>query len=213
MAHEPRQISEELARALKLFNEPSTDKTHYEVLGRFIVAFANAEGVVHVLTRKLSGLSDDKARILFGGMRLGDVIDRLRQFMNLDDMPKETFDEIDDCLSQLAKISDRRHRLVHRGSRYSKDGLTSTNFMTSRSIQHIEIDNFPEQLLKDLMLDAAAIFLRLYAILRPEKASAQTLAIMKSRSWQYRPAPPATRSRARRKTRAKRKPQPLASHE
>jgi hypothetical protein len=56
------------AEDLGLYDPPSDDKTHYEALGRFLASFANAEGAVHATARKLSGLGDEKARILFGGM-------------------------------------------------------------------------------------------------------------------------------------------------
>lgn len=92
-----------VVQALLGIDEP-TDKSHYEMLGRFIAAFAHAEGAVHLVARELSGLPGDRARILFGGMRLSDVVDRLRQFINLDETNPETFAEIDDCLTQLTKI-------------------------------------------------------------------------------------------------------------
>ena len=60
-------LEDGLKRALGLAK--GSDKTHYEALGRFVASFANVEGIVHVLARKVSGLSDEKARILFGGMR------------------------------------------------------------------------------------------------------------------------------------------------
>jgi len=47
-----------------------SDTSHYEAVGRFVTTFATAEAAVHMLARKLSGLSDAKARIIFGGMRL-----------------------------------------------------------------------------------------------------------------------------------------------
>lgn len=206
----PSQPRDRIARAL-LGVEEQTDKSHYEALGRFIAAFASAEGAVHLLVRKFSGLSDEKARILFGGMQLNDVIDRLRQFINLDDVSPETFSEIDDCLTQLRKVADRRHRLVHRGVVYKEKVFFSSNFMTSRSIKNVETETYPENLLKNLTLDAGAIFLRLYAMVRPEKANTTVLAIAKSRSWQYRPEPPKPPGQKPRKARGSRLRRPRAS--
>jgi hypothetical protein len=67
MSEDDPLVTDAAAQALGLINPPSNDKTHYEALGRFLASFANAEGVLHVIARKLSGLSDEKARILFGG--------------------------------------------------------------------------------------------------------------------------------------------------
>jgi hypothetical protein len=50
----------------------------FEALGRFVTAYATAESGVHILARTLSGLADEKARIVFGGMRLTDAIDCIR---------------------------------------------------------------------------------------------------------------------------------------
>ena len=54
-------IKHAAAQALGLIAPPSTDKTHYEALGRFLSSFASAEGAVHLVARKLTGLSDEKA--------------------------------------------------------------------------------------------------------------------------------------------------------
>ncbi|HEX7563032.1 MAG TPA: hypothetical protein VF396_07220, partial [Bradyrhizobium sp.] len=58
--------------------EIKPDTPHYEALGRFVTTFATAEAAVHLLARHLSGLSDEKARIIFGGMRLPDISDIIR---------------------------------------------------------------------------------------------------------------------------------------
>ena len=38
------------------------DDAHFAALGRFVVQYASAEAMVHMLARKLSGMSDEKAR-------------------------------------------------------------------------------------------------------------------------------------------------------
>jgi hypothetical protein len=60
---------EQVAKAL---DAPPFDesKQNYEALGRFITSYAHAEASLHELSRKPTGLSDEKARVLFAGMRL-----------------------------------------------------------------------------------------------------------------------------------------------
>lgn len=67
-----------------------SDTPHFEAVGRFITSYAAAEGAVHMLARRLSGLSDEKARIIFGDMRLGDLSKRIRQMMRLDKLDSKT---------------------------------------------------------------------------------------------------------------------------
>jgi hypothetical protein len=50
------------------------DTPQYEALVRFITSYVNAEAALHMLARKLSGMSDEKARAIFGSMRLSDII-------------------------------------------------------------------------------------------------------------------------------------------
>ena len=190
-------IDDAMLRALGL--SPSNDKTHYEALGRFIASFAHAEGIVHEITRKLSGLSDEKARITFGGMRLSDVIDRLRQYINLESTPKDTFSEIDSCITQLSNIADRRHKLVHRGAVYSGGLLVSSNVMTTRSLKNIELETIDETLLYNMTLDCGAIFLRLLDIVAPERSDQKQLAIMRGLTWRYKHEPPKSQNQQRRK--------------
>jgi hypothetical protein len=54
---------------------------YFAKVGRFIVAYAAAESMMHMLARHLSGLDDRKARIIFGGMPLRDLTERVRQMM------------------------------------------------------------------------------------------------------------------------------------
>jgi hypothetical protein len=50
---------------LALFGEMSREDTPYfAAVGRFIVEYAAAEAAAHLLARHLSGLSDEKARII-----------------------------------------------------------------------------------------------------------------------------------------------------
>lgn len=187
------------------------DKAHFQQLGNFVIAYSNAEGMVHVLARKMSGLTDEKARILFAGMRLGDVIDRLRQFMRLDKINEETYSEVDSCLTQLAHISDLRHKLVHRGAAYFAGSLVVSNSMTSKSPASGETDIIDVFRLREITDDSGTIFLRLSLIAQPDKTDATLVAQLKARPWRYTHVPPKPPNQKRRGTPEEPPPPPDAS--
>jgi hypothetical protein len=155
MSEDDPLVRRATAQALGLINPPSNDKTHYEALGRFLASFANTEGILHAIARKLSGLSDEKARIVFAGMRLTDVTDRIRNFMQLDKATKqlETFADIEECLIQLNHISARRHNIVHRGATYFGGAFISCNSMIAKTLAAIENEIITEKTLSDMTLD------------------------------------------------------------
>jgi hypothetical protein len=165
------------------------DKSHFEALGTFVIAYSNAEGIVHLLARKVSGLSDEKARILFGGMRLGDVVDRLRQFMHLDETDEETYAEVDACITQLGHIADVRHKLVHRGAAYFAGALVVSNFTTAKSAKNSETDIFDVFFLRDMTTDCGHIFLRLSYLVDPEKSDHNLVSRVKAQPWLYKHVP------------------------
>jgi hypothetical protein len=206
-------LEDAIKQALGIIRPKSNDKTHYEALGRFIAAFANVEGVVHVLARKISGLSDEKARILFGGMRLSDVLVRLRQLMPIDQATQDSYSELDICLTQLAGISDRRHKLVHRGATYFAGGLISGNAQTAKSVKHMEVETIDENALTAMTLDCGSIYLRLSYLANPSATDQHLVLILKSRPWRYIPPKANTQNQPPQKAPAKQKRQPSALQE
>ncbi|MHC2538331.1 hypothetical protein [Bradyrhizobium diazoefficiens] len=181
------------AQALGLIEPVSSDKTHYEALGRFLAAFANAEGASHVLARKLSGLSDEKARLLFSGMRLSDIVERIRGLVHAEriakiGLPDEILTDIENCLDQLGQISSRRHNLVHRGATYFSGALISANSMIAKTIASIETDIIEEKTLNDMQLDCGAIFLRFVYIAKDDSQDSEWLSALRLRSWHYKPS-------------------------
>jgi len=186
-------IKNALGQLFGLINPPSNDKTHYEALGRFLATFANAEGGVHIIARKLSGLSDDKARILFGGMRLADITDRIRGIIQLDGNDKLTVEmrsDIESCLDQLALISSRRHNLVHRGATYFSGGLISGNSLIAKTLASIESEIISELILNEMQSDCGVIFLRLSYVAEGSDQNAEWLLALRQRPWRYKPPPP-----------------------
>jgi hypothetical protein len=193
------------AQALGLIKPVSNDQTHYEALGRFLAAFANAEGASHVLVRKLSGLTDEKARLLFSGMRLADIAERIRGLVQTERVAeKSNFSEanladIENCLDQIGHISRTRHNLVHRGASYFSGAFISANSMIAKTITSIETEIVEEHTLNQMQADCGAIFLRFVYIAADNPQDAVWLNVLRQRPWSYKPMAPNSRNQKRQK--------------
>lgn len=195
---------------------PEKNSAHFESLGRFIVAYANAEGAVHMLARRLSNLDDEKARAIFSGMRLSDLTDRIRHMMRLDKVDQETSAEVDTCLVQLDLIAQRRHKIVHRSVSIGDDGAVQvSNWSTSKSLSTQERDVFKLTDIENMRMDCLTIFVRLGAT----KSAPSLVDALMSKGiltelrgpWHYKPAQPAPQKKQPRKTRKVRQRQPASS--
>jgi hypothetical protein len=137
---------------------PNDEVTCFAAIGRFLVGYAIAEGAVHVATRHFSGIDDASARIIFAGMRLRDLQERLRALTQ----SKPIYKEIDECLTQLSLIRDERDKIVHRHVEFdASTGLKVHNILISKKIEDSEWDTFTARQLADLEADCEAIFYRL----------------------------------------------------
>jgi hypothetical protein len=186
------------AQALGLIAPPSTDKTRYEALGRFLSSFASAEVAVHLAARKLSGLSDEKARIIFAGSRLSDLLERIRGLVQLERKNKptdKTLTDIEQCIEQLRHIATSRHNLVHRGATYLAETLMSGNALIAKSLSSIETEAISEQTLTDMQLDCGAIFMRLSYIADPRTSDESWRRALRHRPWRYEPPSPESKKR------------------
>jgi hypothetical protein len=165
------------------------DTPLYEAVGRFVTSYAHAEAAIHMLARHLSGLSDQKARIVFGGMRLPDLSDIVRRFIKIDKLPQATQDTVDSCLTQLILIGKRRHSLVHRSTHVFDNRMTVTNVLTTKSLKAIETEFFEVQELSDMQSDCGLIYLRLDEIYSPPLITGED---KYWRPWLYKHVPPKT---------------------
>ena len=174
--------------------EIKSDTPHYEAVGRFVTSFANAESAVHILARHLSGMPDDKARIVFGGMRLPDLTDIIRHFMKIDNIPLDQRNVIGECLTQLVAISKRRHSIVHRTATFFDGKLSVSNVLTSKHLASSEHEIFEIEELRSMQRDCGTIYLKLDNIINPNPTNPFSLvdAFLLGRPWQYKHAPPKT---------------------
>jgi hypothetical protein len=169
---------------------PKEDDPYFAALGRFIVSYASAEHEVHGLARRLSNVTDAKGRIIFSGMRLGDLAERVRGLLRVTKASNRIYDETGACIAQLNLIAGERNKLVHRFVMYRKHEILVTNVPIAKSMASAEIETFTLSDLESMDLDCLAIRLRLSRI-RNRKSSAnlsRELIEWIQRPWRYKPA-------------------------
>ena len=184
-----------------LYGNPDDDIPYFAALGKFIVGYASAEIAAHLLCKKLSGLSENKARIIFGGMRLQEIRERILGMMRLDTEYQKQYDSVEKCLNQLQIIANERHNLVHRKVVYHQDHIHVTNVYTSKSDTNIEEAQFTLTDLENMRSDCDTIYVRLEVVRRPYilgNSLPEEVELLHS-AWQYKPSPPQNHKKPNRK--------------
>jgi len=179
--------SPDYVRHLLPFLEPTPgeDEPYFAAIGKFIASYATAEAQVHLLARKLTRLSDAKGRIVFSGMRLGDLAERIRGLLRIANASSKKTTEIDECLRQLDLIATQRNNLVHRFVNYKEKKIVVTNVVTSKTVEDAELHTFTITDFENMDSDCTAITVRL-AVYAPAggKPTKLTKAL---RAWVYAP--------------------------
>jgi hypothetical protein len=195
-----------------LFGPPRDETAYYAAFGRFVAAFALAEAGAHIAARYFSGLGEDAARVIFSGMRLSDLAEKLRK------LTRKTghFQEIDELLTHLDLISKERDKFVHRLVEYDRQtGFRVTNRLTVKSLDNVEQHTFTIEELKAMEDDCKAIFFRLGVSAKQLDeirfaGSGLTLGAMYMQ-WRYKPPSRAKKPKQRRASPQSRRRQPRPS--
>ncbi len=167
------------------------DTPYFAAVGTFIAQYAKAEAAAHSLARSLSGLPEWKARVVFGGMRLPDVLSRIRAMMEHDNIIGADREEIKACFEQLKIIGFERHKLVHDSVDYRESGIHVNNWETARTPASVEFQEFDLLDLGNMKSDCLTVALRLYYVASPDarKEYSQDLLDKLHQPWLYKPSP------------------------
>jgi hypothetical protein len=95
---------------------PDEDEPFQKALGRFIVAFADAEAELYRVLVHYSGVSDAVARALFSGTRARSMIDFIRSIAHNTAMSADRREDLEHVFAQLTAINTMRDHLVHHSS-------------------------------------------------------------------------------------------------
>jgi hypothetical protein len=189
------------------------DDPYFAALGRFIVRYAAAEHQVHGLAIRLAGITEAKGRIIFSGMRLGDLAERVRGLLRATKASERLYSEVDACVTQIDIIGTQRNKLVHRFSMYHSGAIFVTNLPTAKSEAAIEGQSFTLADLTQMTTDCLCITLRLLYVKAKKPTTKEDRETLRwSRGpWRYKPPPPAQKAKQRPSVPQSRKPQPPAS--
>ncbi len=188
------------------------DEPYFAALGRFITAYAMAEQQVHLFARHLTRLNDAKARIVFSGMRLGDLAERIRGLLRVNNTAAKRYNEADQCLRQFDYIATQRNNLVHRFVRYGEKKILVTNVVIAKSVDASEHHAFTIADLENMDSDCTAITLRL-RLLCGGKESSPSVRKWARQPWRYTRPQPAQTTKQRPSTPQSQKRQLPASRE
>jgi hypothetical protein len=163
---------------------------HYAALGRFVSMYALAEAGAHVAARKLSGMSDEAARVVFAGMRLPDISERIRKLLALSALDETRAADIDRCLAQISVLSGARSKLAHRLIKIVDESTISvSNEQIAKSVADAESHVFSLDQLKHMEYDAWRISMFLPAAADPaaDTYDAPKLLDILRAPWLYKP--------------------------
>lgn len=183
------------------------DNRYYAAVGRFIIAYAGAEAAVHLVARKLLQIRDDRARVVFGGMRIGDVVSRVRALLKLSKRSEKIKAEVEECLVQFDLIGTARDKIVHRLVDFAGGKIRVSNIFTAKALVHYEQEELGLDDLFNLEFDCLAIYMRLSRVRTPKKQSPIDQVVYEM-SWRYRPASPKAHKKQNPPKTKAHKPQP-----
>lgn len=200
-----------LMNALAPKPTPPTEQDYFAAVGKLITDYASAEQAVHTLVRRLSKLTDEKARIIFAGMRIGEIADRIRGLLRVSKASQKRIDEINACLSQLDRISEQRNRIAHRWVHYFDGKLVCSNAVNAKSLPATEVVFFDIDQLRAMHSDCLAISYRLLQV--GAKGQAKETKKWAHSPWRYTRASQVPQQKQRQKARQSQRRQPLSSRQ
>lgn len=168
------------------------DTPYFSAIGHFISDYASAESAFHILARSLSELGDAEARAIFGGMRLDDLIDRIRSLMRLRLVAEEDKLMVEECIAQLRKIGAIRHRIVHRSVEVKETEILVSNRHTSKTLS-VESESLLIADLDKMSNDCRRIFAKIVFFVFPHSSRSQpreTEDAWLNGPWRHKPVMP-----------------------
>jgi len=186
----------------------------YKAFGEFILWYARVENTVHALFRHCTGMPEDVARVISGGMRISDVMGITKRLAKVREFDENTQAEIENVFTQMNEISKLRDVLIHRGGEYVAGHITSTNLATVRFKEDWEVVRLKIDDISDAKADCVRLYVRLDSLIDPAFYWTNPDAMKwLLQPWRYKHRPPDTPNRASPPKRPKRERPPPSSHE
>lgn len=169
---------------------PPEDIPYFTAVGRLIVNYADAENAINMAARRLSGLDDPAARILFAGMRFGELSERLRGLIRIRKIPTGRRKDLTESLDQLGTITTERNRIVHRSTQYLNNALVVTNALIAKAPDSHETHVFTLEQLENMALDCSVAYWRIIRSTVLPKDDPPEIVEFLRQPWRYKPHQP-----------------------
>lgn len=115
--HTPPKGDDSLRKDIEAVFAARAEEEEFErALGRFIIAFADAEAELYKVLVQYSQVTDPVARAIFSGTRAKGMIDFIRSIAHNSAMSADRRDDLEQVFVQLAAINTMRDHLVHHAS-------------------------------------------------------------------------------------------------
>jgi hypothetical protein len=167
------------------------EKYQYEifaVLGEFVNTFANAETILHVFLRTITGMKDRDARLVFDRWHFHDLITTSRDLVKISELSDEQKNCFEDSAKKFLEINIMRRNLVHRWGWMFSDRIHTTNQMIEPGPKPKGTglpfgDIYSMDDITNASKDLAEIIRRMQWIMNP----ASPFGVDLTRSWLYTP--------------------------
>jgi hypothetical protein len=135
---------------------------------------------------------------MIGGMRLSDLTAVLGRVIELSKSIEQFFkDDFRDCMKQLDHITALRNRLIHRGATSHYGHFMSTNALTAKTRESIEILRFQLDDLKAATADCNRMAFRIHLLGFRDHGQSEDWEKSLYAPWQYKPLQPTKRQTPR----------------
>lgn len=111
--NKPSGGDESLRKSIEAAFNDRAENEFELALGRFIIAFADAEAELYKVLIQYSQVTNPVARAIFSGTRAKAMIDFIRSIAHNSAIPADRRDDLEHVFSQLAAINTMRDHLVH----------------------------------------------------------------------------------------------------
>jgi hypothetical protein len=169
---------------------------YHEALGRFLIAYANTEMLLHLIVHEHAGVQMDILRCLVGGPRTPDLIRLIKRLMKVQRVPDDLALENERCFQQLSQISTMRDLLLHRKTEYVNGRFFVHDIWSAKISADAKFHIVSVALLQDMTLDLRTIEVRTSVKNMPATTSSfgQEAQTAFSSPWRYKPEQPKTRA-------------------
>lgn len=188
---------------------------YFTGLGRFIHAFAYAEGSLQEALCREAGVSPAAGVALFSSVRVDQAKDMINRLA--DASGRERSPILARAFAQLTEIARARNDIVHFGATFQSDGIQVSNEKAAHIPERLRVRPLSPAIMNALAEDvsriSAMIWLEGAARLAPTETReemADHLDFLASQPWQYKPPAPPPPTKQRRDNPPKRMPQPDA---